>query len=162
MNRAVVVGVLVMIPAVLASQSPVQQGAATVSFPDDYRSWTHVKSSMIAPAHQNYAVNGGFQHVYANQLAMAGYRSRVFPEGSVVVVDWLGMNDTNGAVAEGPRRQLDVMVKDSVRFKGSGGWGFQRFSKDTKEFAPAPTPQQCFACHSRLAKDGLVLSSYRP
>ena len=28
--------------------------------------------------------------------------------------------------------------------------------------AAAPTPQQCFACHEQLKKDGLVLSSYRP
>ena len=31
----------------------------------------------------------------------------------------------------------------------------------TKELASEPTPQQCFACHDRLKKDGLVLSTYR-
>ena len=55
------------------------------------------------------------------------------------------------------------MVKDSKRYASSGGWGFQRFVKDSKsELATAPTPQQCFACHDQLKKDGLVLSSYRP
>jgi hypothetical protein len=58
---------------------------------------------------------------------------------------------------------VDVMVKDSQRFAKTGGWGFQRFVKDSKtQLAEAPTPQQCFACHERLKKDGLVLSSYRP
>jgi hypothetical protein len=54
------------------------------------------------------------------------------------------------------------MVKDSKRFASTGGWGFQRFAKDTTEFAAAPTPQQCFACHDNLKKDGLILSQYRP
>ena len=56
----------------------------------------------------------------------------------------------------------DVMIKDSERFSTTGGWGFQRFVKDSKtEVAAAPSPQQCFACHDELKKDGLVLSSYR-
>lgn len=133
-----------------------------VAYPEGYRSWTHVKSSLTSPAHKSFASQGGFQHIYANAQAMIGYRTRSFPEGSVIVFDWLEMLDNNGAFAEGPRRQVDVMVKDSARFAKSGGWGFQRFSKDSRtELAAAPTPQQCYTCHNSLQKDGLVLSSYR-
>ena len=135
---------------------------APVAYPEGYRSWVHVKSALVSPAHANFATQGGFQHVYANPEAMAGYRTRAFPEGSIVVFDWLEMRDTAGAFAEGPRRQVDVMVKDSKRFATTGGWGFQRFVKDSRtELAATPTPQQCFACHDKLKKDGLVLSSYR-
>ena len=134
-----------------------------VAYPEGYRSWVHVKSGLISPAHQNYANTGGFQHIYANPEAMTGYRTRTFPEGSIVVFDWLEMRDNNGAFEEGARRQVDVMVKDSQRFAKTGGWGFQRFVKDSKvERAAAPAPQQCFACHDKLKKDGLILSSYRP
>jgi len=147
----------------LASSLVWQTSAPTVPYPDGYRGWTHVKSSIISPAHKSFATTGGFQHIYANDRAMAGYRTRVFPEGSVIAFDWLEMSDNNGAFAEGARRQLDVMVKDSAQYAETGGWGFQRFVKDSKtELATAPTPQQCFACHSNLKKDGLVLSSYRP
>jgi len=133
-----------------------------VAYPEGYRNWVHVKSSLISPAHKNFANVGGFQHIYANPEAMAGYRTRMFPEGSIVVFDWLDMRDNNGAFEEGSRRQVDVMVKDSQRFAKTGGWGFQRFVKDSKtELAAAPTPQQCFACHEKLKKDGLILSSYR-
>jgi Cytochrome P460 len=135
---------------------------APVAYPEGYRSWTHVKSALVSPSHQSFASIGGFQHIYANPQAMAGYRTRAFPEGSIVVFDWLEMRDKAGAFEEGPRRQVDVMVKDSQRFATTGGWGFQRFVKDSKtELAATPTPQQCFACHDRLKKDGLVLSSYR-
>jgi len=135
---------------------------AAVAYPEGYRNWVHVKSNLISPGHKLFATLGGFQHIYANPQAVVGYRTRSFPEGSVVVVDWLDMKDTNGAFEEGPRRQVDVMVKDSKRFATTGGWGFQRFVKDSKtELASTPTPQQCFECHEKLKKDGLILSSFR-
>ena len=135
---------------------------ASVAYPEGYRNWVHVKSSLISPSHKLFASVGGFQHIYANPEAMIGYRTRSFPEGSVVVFDWLDMKDNSGAFEEGPRRQVDVMVKDSQRFATTGGWGFQRFVKDSKtELAVTPTPQQCCACHEKLKKDGLILSSFR-
>lgn len=134
-----------------------------VDYPEGYRNWTHVKSAVISPSHRNFASTGGFQHIYANSQAMTGYRTRAFPEGSIVVFDWLTMEDKNGAFEEGSRRQVDVMVKDSVRYGSTGGWGFQRFVGDSKtQLAATPTPAQCHACHEQLKKDGLVLSTYRP
>lgn len=135
---------------------------APVAYPEGFRLWSHVRSGLIGPAHKTFARNGGFQHIYANEHALAGYRTREFPEGSIVVVEWLEMRESDGAFGEGPRRQVDVMVKDAQRFATTGGWGFQRFVKDSKtELATAPTPQDCFACHEKLKKDGLILSSYR-
>jgi hypothetical protein len=134
-----------------------------VAYPEGYRNWVHVKSGLVSPSHQRFSSIGGFQHIYANPEAMVGYRTGTFPEGAIVVFDWLGMRDTAGAYEEGPRRQVDVMVKDSVRFATTGGWGFQRFVKDSRtELAATPTPQQCFACHDKLKKADLVLSKYRP
>ena len=136
--------------------------ANPVPYPEAYRTWAHVKSTAIGPAHRNFTNTGGFQHFYANAEAMHGYRTRSFPDGATVVVEWLEMRDNSGVFAEGPRRQLDVMVKDSERYSATGGWGFQRFAKDSKtELAATPTPQQCFACHNNLKKDDLVLSAYR-
>ena len=136
--------------------------SAPVPYPDGFRTWAHVKSAVTSPTHKSFATNGGFQHIYANAEAMAGYRTRTFPEGAIIAFEWLEMRDNNGAYAEGPRRQVDVMVKDAKRFAATGGWGFQRFVKDSKtELAASPTPQQCFACHEQLKKDDLVLSSYR-
>ncbi len=135
---------------------------ASVAYPENYRNWVHVKSTVISPGHKLFATRGGFQHLYANPQAMVGYQTRSFPEGSIVVFDWLDMKDNNGVFEEGPRRQVDVMVKDSQRFATTGGWGFQRFVKDSKtELAATPTPQQCFGCHDKLKKDGLILSSFR-
>ena len=142
--------------------SPALNAASPVAYPDEYRTWTHVKSTLISPAHRTFANTGGFQHIYANTEAMVGYRTRTFPEGSIVVFDWIEMRDKDGAFEEGPRRQLDVMVRDTQRFASTGGWGFQRFVKDSRtEVATTPSPAQCFACHDNLQKDGLILSRYR-
>jgi hypothetical protein len=135
--------------------------ADTVPYPENFRTWSHVKSGAIGPQHKNFASVGGLHHVYANPQAMAGYKTRQFPEQSVIVFEWLEWAEKDGAILEGPRRQIDVMVKDSKRYAETGGWGFQRFVKDTRELASAPTPQDCFACHNRLKEDGLVLSKYR-
>lgn len=135
---------------------------AIPAYPEGYRGWSHVKSTMIGPAHQNFEKMGGYQHIYANTEGVAGYRTREFPEGSVLVVDWLTLQEKDGLFAEGPRRQVDVMVKDSQRFASTGGWGFQRYVGDSKtELSTTLRPQQCFACHEKLKKDGLVLSRYR-
>ena len=61
----------------------------TVPYPENFRSWSHVKSGVIGPQHQNFASLGGLHHVYANKEAMAGYRTRQFPEQSVIVFEWL-------------------------------------------------------------------------
>lgn len=155
-------GVLVSL-LLLAGTASLPPWEPDVPYPDGYRGWTHVKTSVVSPAHQKFAVNGGFQHVYANAAALTGYRTRAFPEGSVIVVDWLAMTDNQGAFAEGPRRQVDVMVKNARRYAATGGWGFQRFVGDSRtELAESPKPAACFACHDQLQKDGLVLSTYRP
>lgn len=162
MNLAVVPFLLILLRGALAWQ-PSVAADGQVAYPEGYRNWVHVKSALISPAHAQFASVGGFQHIYANPQGMEGYRTRAFPEGAIVVFDWLEMRDKAGAFEEGPRRQVDVMVKDSQRFAATGGWGFQRFVKDSAtERAAAPTPQQCFACHNNLKKDGLILSHYRP
>jgi hypothetical protein len=152
-----------LVTAVAWNPLALAHAVAPVDYPDGYRAWTHVKSAVIGPAHKSFATTGGFQHVYANAEAMVGYRSRTFPEHAIIVFEWLEMRQNNGAFSEGPRRQVDVMVRDSRRFATTGGWGFQRFVGDSRtEVAAVPTSQQCFACHEHLKKDGLVLSSYRP
>jgi len=162
LKRTIVIAIAAASSVLVWRHSLSTDTEALVAYPDGYREWSHVKSAVIGPAHKNFAMLGGFAHTYANEQATAGYRTRQFPEQSVIVVDWLQMSDKEGAFVEGSRRQVDVMVKDSKRFAATGGWGFQRFVKDSKtERSTEVTPQQCFACHNQLKKDELVLSSYR-
>jgi hypothetical protein len=159
-RTALVLAASIVASIFLGRQSCADDGAI-VAYPENFRSWSHVKTGVIGPQHPNFASLGGIHHVYANREAIVGYRTGKFPEASVIVFEWLEWAEKDGAILEGLRRQVDVMVRDSQRFAATGGWGFQRFVKDTKEPASAPTPQQCFACHDQLRQDGLVLGKYR-
>ena len=61
--------------------------AGPVPYPVGYREWVHVSSMVIEPGHPLFDSFGGLHHLYANAKAMEGYRSGIFPEGSVIVFD---------------------------------------------------------------------------
>ena len=139
-----------------------QSTESSVPFPDGYREWVHVKSALVSSRHPNFQQNGGFRHIYANREAVIGYRTGTFPQGSVIVVDWIEGLDTDGAFAEGSRRRLDVMRKDTARFAASGGWGFERFNGDTKERTVTNVAAQCSNCHAGPDARDMVFSKWRP
>jgi hypothetical protein len=140
---------------------PVSMRTGDVTFPGEYREWTHVKSAFVGPSHTSFATNGGFHHIYANRKAMEGYRSGAFPEGSVIVFDWIQSRDSAGRSDEGERRRVDVMEKNAAKFAAVGGWGFQRFAKNGVDRLNDPSPAQCSACHQRLSPKTMVIGRYR-
>jgi hypothetical protein len=137
-------------------------GGALVAYPDGYRIWAHVKSALVSSRHPDFEEVGGFRHIYANAQALVGYRGGEFPDGSVIVVDWLEGREDNGMFNEGRRRRVDVMVKDRSRFPTTSGWGFERFNGDSRtERIVTSAATQCFACHSGQAARDLVFSKLR-
>src|SRR5687768_12844304 len=88
----------------------------TVPFPDGYRDWRHVKSMVIAQGHPLFEAFGGIHHIYANDLALKGYASGKFPDGSIIVFDLLEAHTKDNATTEGARKVLGVMHKDSKRW----------------------------------------------
>ncbi len=136
-------------------------GRAVVPYPEGYRLWAHVKTTVIGPQSPDFQRNGGIHHFYANPKAMEGYRTGAFPEGAILVDDSMEANDKAGTITEGARHRVAVMVRDAGLYKASGGWGFEIFKGDGRE--PALTAEgraACFACHSNAKS--LVFSEYRP
>jgi hypothetical protein len=135
-----------------------------IAFPNGYRQWTHVKSGLIDdPAHPAYARFGGVHHIYANETAMEGYRSATYPDGSVLVYDLLELRkQPDGSVDQGPRRHVDVMVKDAKRFAATGGWGYEEFFPGADTATLTPKAQAgCAACHTANAPHDHVFSDFR-
>src|SRR5215470_452891 len=137
-----------------------------VPYPTGYRQWTHVKSTIIDPKSPLYGEIGGIQHIYANEKGMEGYRTGRFPEGSILVYDFLKTEeDSNqaGITHEGPRRFTSVMVKDSKRYAATGGWGFEEFRGDsqTDRMIGAEAPTKCYACHTSQKDRDYVFSEFR-
>lgn len=162
---SVVVAVLMLGGAMAMSAQP-REGASypEVPYPTGYRDWTHVKSNLIGPKSPLYKDIGGYQHVYANEKGMEGYRTGRFPEGSVLIYDFLeGVETDSGSTVEGPRRFTSVMVKDSKRYAATGGWGYEEWRGDstTDRMIAADAATKCFACHQNRADHDYVFSSYR-
>ena len=125
-----------------------------------------VKSLVVGAAHQSFPNRGGLHHYYANDKAVAGYRTGTFPDGAVVVDEAVftkeGEGGATGLQLEGERRFLDVMVKDAQRYKSTGGWGYEHFDRDdTTGRLSAEDRATCSACHSKAPTDH-VFSRIRP
>jgi hypothetical protein len=134
-----------------------------VPYPAGYRQWPRVMSALVGPQSPAFALHGGIHHIYANEKAMEGYRAGRFPDGSVLVADFLETRESAGITTEGPRRRIDVMVKDGRRYQETGGWGFEQFKGDsqTDRMITAQIATKCFACHAQQKEHDSVFSRFR-
>lgn len=134
-----------------------------VPYPEGYRDWTHVKSMVIEDAHPLYDSFGGIHHLYANDLALEGYRSGQFSDGAVIVFELLEALRADGALNEGVRKVLGVMVKDAAAHAATGGWGFEGWAggDPDRPVVGAAAGEACFACHTAVEDSGFVFSSLR-
>jgi hypothetical protein len=121
-----------------------------VPYPEGFRKWTHVKTGLIGPNSPAFKTTGGFHHIYANDKAMEGYASGNFPQGSIFVFDVIEGTETDGNTIEGKRRHVDVMIKDSIRYNSTGGWGYEEFkgSSKTERVLTETVRSTCFKCHT--------------
>lgn len=134
-----------------------------IAYPTGYRNWVHVKSNIVgasSPAAPKYE---GFTHIYANSVAMIGYKTGNFPNGSIIVFDVIESRTGKNGISEGSRKFIDVMVKDTALYAQSGGWGFEEFDKDTKDAGILKEEQKatCFKCHDSQKEKGYVFSTFR-
>jgi len=118
--------------------------------------------------------------ILANPVMIAAYKKgfpgngKPFPDGSrMAKIHWTPkkLETFAAATVPGTLHDVDFMVKDSKRFKDSGGWGWAAFEYDTasRTFRPANTadtpPQghdaKCgFACHTIVKTRDLVFTDY--
>lgn len=146
-----------------AAATAVAQQNKPIAYPKGYRDFTHVKSMVIQQGHPLFEAFGGIHHIYANPAAMTGYRTGKFPNGSLIVFDLLEAPSEKGAVTEGARKVLAVMVKNPAAFKETGGWGFEAFGGGSpdKRVVGANAKTACFECHAGQKDKDYVFSAWR-
>ena len=93
--------------------------------------------------------------ILGNPVAVHAYRDATlpFPDGAILAkLAWkhLPLADIAGAFVPGAVSTVQIMVKDSTKYAGTGGWGFGRFIDDK----PVDKAQHetCFACHQANVK----------
>jgi len=154
-QRAIVIlsGLLSLTPAV-AEES--------VSYPEGYRDWVHVKTMVIHPGHPLENPFLGIHHIYANDAARRGLETGTFADGAVFAFDLLEYSTDDAASTEGPRVLLGVMEKDQARFPQTGGWGFEGWGGDSRtERLVSDGGTGCYGCHMQVQDRDYVFSQWR-
>ncbi len=159
--RSAILASLLTAGASLTPRAP-DTPSAEVPYPEGFRRWAHIKSSLSAPKGETDQ-RAGIHHIYANELALRGYETGHFPEGSVIVFDLLAVTTAGGTTKEAARKLVDVMHKDSTRFGQTGGWGYEEFRGDTRvRVVRDRAPTDCFQCHTQRRDHDYVFSGLRP
>jgi hypothetical protein len=134
-----------------------------VKLPAGYRDW-----KLISVAHEE-GNNNDLRAVLGNDLSIKAYREGKFPlpDGAIIArLAWSYVpSEENDKVfgraqsfVAGASINVQFMVKDSVKYSATGGWGFAQF-KDGK---PDGTAQlaTCFACHQPAKAQDFLFTHY--
>ena len=161
--RIILIVTSIALLAVLVAHS-YASSPVSPKFPEDYRSWTHVKSVLVDEDSPLFEGIGGIHHIYANDLATAVLRGEEpfpYPDGSKIVFDLLSVQTVEGSTSEIQRKSLAVIEKNASAYGETGGWGFARFPGDTRE-PEAIDVDECFACHEKANDSDFVFTKWRP
>jgi Cytochrome P460 len=136
--------------------------------PPGYRDW-----KLISVAHEEGQLND-IRAILGNETAIGTYRENKlpFPEGAIIArIAWKYVpSEENNKVfgraqsfvpGAQPDSYLQFMVKNSVRYAATGGWGYGQFDKDGKPVGEAPL-KTCFPCHQKIAARDFVFTRYAP
>jgi hypothetical protein len=131
-----------------------------VTIPRGYRQW-----ELIAPAQEADPLNE-LRATLGNPVAINTYREGTlpFPDGTVLAkLAWKHVQspEFEPASVPGAATTVQIMVKDSKKYRATGGWGFGRFvnGKPVDE----AQHQTCFACHeARVKGHDFVFTRFAP
>jgi len=136
-----------------------------IKIPLGYRDW-----KLISVAHEAGNLND-LRAVLGNDVAIRAYREGKlpFPDGTIIArlawnyVPSAENNKVFGrdqSFVAGPPTNVQFMVKDSIKYASTGGWGFAQF-KDGKPDASAAL-KTCFPCHEPVKARDFVFTQYAP
>jgi hypothetical protein len=140
-----------------------------VPYPEGYRHWTFLHSSVIGPKLPGFwkrpcekPCTAGIFGFYANEKAMTGLRTGEYADGAIIAEELLELlGSPSGGGKEGARRLVGVMVKDNKRYASTGGWGFGSYDDDSRENTlDSAAKTACFTCHIPRKDKGYVFAEY--
>jgi hypothetical protein len=156
------------VPAPFGNDDPAAAPVYGIKIPAGYREW-----KLISVAHEAGNLND-IRAILGNDLALQAAREgkQVFPDGSVIArIAWNYVSSAENNRAFGrdqsfvagspPHWYLQFMVKDSVKYASTGGWGYAQFDKDGKP-ADEAKHATCFACHIPARDHDYVFTRYTP
>jgi len=160
--------------SVLAQQPPAPAftSAGQLVRPLDYRSWVFVTSGLgmtYGPAKPAEGQPPLFDNVFVTRDAYNEFlRSGAWPDKTMFILEGrraeANVSINNGGHTQGQMAFMEAAVKDTARFKNTGGWGYFSFdSRDglVESAAAMPPTASCYACHSaNTAVDNTFVQFY--
>jgi hypothetical protein len=152
------------------SSRPADEAAASIAeskLPSGYRDWR-----LISVAREEGTLDD-IRAVLGNDVAIKAYREGKppFPEGTIIArIAWSydaseENNKTFGKkqsfVAGRPKNGVQFMVKDSIKYASTGGWGYSQFD-DGKPVLDAAGIKSCYECHAKIKDRDYVFTRYAP
>ncbi|WP_084191099.1 cytochrome P460 family protein [Methylomarinum vadi] len=130
-----------------------------IEVPRGYQNWQFIGTS-------HRTDNSSLRIIVGNDIAVKAIESgktKPWPKGSVLgKLVWKDSQhpDWAKATVPGELSHIEFMIKDAVKYKKTGGWGYARwkgmdavpYGKD-ENFA-----KECFNCHSIVKKDDYVFT----
>lgn len=160
------VAVIVVSKAPASGQSDEESAPIFLTqIPTGYRDWT-----LISVAHEEGNLHS-FAAVLGNDVAVKAYREGKlpFPDGTIIAAlhySHVSSEENNKVFGQaqsfvpGLPTNIQFMVKDSIKYGATGGWGFGHF-KDGKP-ADGTFMKTCFPCHAQMKVRDLVFTRYAP
>lgn len=135
--------------------------------PSGYRDW-----AVISVAHEEGNLNS-IGAVLGNEVAIKAYRAKTLPYPDGTIIAALHYKHTpseeNNKVfgkaqsfVAGAPTNIQFMVKDSVKYAATGGWGFGHFNASDRKPGDATLMKTCFPCHEKTKATDLVFTHYAP
>jgi len=126
---------------------------------------------LISVAHEAGNLNS-LGAVLGNDVAIKAYREGTlpYPDGTIIAALHYSHapSEENNRIfgraqsfTPGSPTNTQFMVKDSIKYAATGGWGFGHFSADGKPGAEA-LMKTCFPCHAQEKARDLVFTHYAP
>jgi mono/diheme cytochrome c family protein len=137
-----------------------------------YESWQVI--SLSHNGHALAAILGNPVMINAFKAGIPG-NGKPFPDGAKMAkVHWnakVDVGEPGGPTVPGTQHDVDLMLKDSKRFRDSGGWGYGVFEYDPAsdkfrlgnltDKPPQGNDAKCgFACHSAVKTKDYVFTDY--
>ena len=130
-----------------------------ISFPTDYKDWRLISSS-------HRTDNNTLRVIVGNDVAVEAARNgktKPWPKGSVLgKLIWKDSVDPDweSATVPGEFVHAEFMIKDTVKYKSTGGWGYARWKgMDQKPYGmDASSGQVCYECHMAVEDNDYVFS----
>jgi len=147
---------LVITSSLAAAEQPVAPNG--IALYPEYMNWL-----VIAPSYRED--KGHIRVITGNDIAINAMKAgkHPLPDGSVLAkVAWKAEKNPSFPVASEPGEfvQVEFMVKNAEKYKGTGGWGFARFvGNDLKPYGKDENfVLECFGCHTPVASNDYLFT----